>query len=383
MKIIGVVGAAFGDEGKGRMIHHFASQSKSPCIVVRYNGGAQAGHTVVTDDGRSHIFHHFGSGTLDGADTYLSEFFLVNPILWQAENEDLLTKVKQTPKVFVHPSAPLTTPYDMLINRELERRRKKKHGSCGYGIAETVQRMCASHCQLSVQDIRTRSFFDRVKELRKEWIPLRLSQLKIKDPSDNFVKACASDALLNDFMVNSVKFVQSTTPLLNIELTKWETILFEGAQGLCLDESSRFFPHVTRSRTGCDNIMEICGDIDCNDIEIVYVTRAYTTRHGEGPFPTEGNDLTYTDMSNVKNEWQGSMRFGCLDLDTIQEFVRKDKKSIDVKCKRSVAITCMDQVGPVVDIQYKKQRKKIRIENLPKVVANALGAKQVYLSWKM
>ena len=77
-----VIGAQFGDEGKGRLTAHHVVEVGDDAIVVRFNGGAQAGHTVVAPDGRRHVFSHVGSGALTGAATYLSRFFVANPILF-------------------------------------------------------------------------------------------------------------------------------------------------------------------------------------------------------------------------------------------------------------------------------------------------------------
>ena len=80
MEIKAVIGANWGDEGKGLMTHHFAMESANQnksTIVVCTNGGAQRGHTVVTPNGLRHVFHHFGSGTFDGADTYLPKDFYI------------------------------------------------------------------------------------------------------------------------------------------------------------------------------------------------------------------------------------------------------------------------------------------------------------------
>ena len=84
-----VIGANFGDEGKGLMTDYFAAQSVGSCLVVLHNGGAQRGHTVVTPEGFRHVFHHFGCGTFAGADTYCAEEFVVNPALFREEYEKL------------------------------------------------------------------------------------------------------------------------------------------------------------------------------------------------------------------------------------------------------------------------------------------------------
>ena len=84
-----VIGANWGDEGKGLMTDYFSQKPNT--IVVCSNGGAQRGHTVVTLDSIRHVFRHFGSGTFNGASTYLSEDFICNPIIFRQEYEELKT----------------------------------------------------------------------------------------------------------------------------------------------------------------------------------------------------------------------------------------------------------------------------------------------------
>ena len=89
MKDIKIVcGSNWGDEGKGLMTDYFSQKPNS--IVVCSNGGAQRGHTVTTPDGIRHVFHHFGSGTFNNASTYLSEDFIVNPIIFKQEYDELI-----------------------------------------------------------------------------------------------------------------------------------------------------------------------------------------------------------------------------------------------------------------------------------------------------
>jgi len=383
MRATAVIGSFMGDEGKGRMVHHFASSDQSSAVVVRHNGGAQAGHTVLRQ-GVGHIFHHFGAGTLDGAATYLSEFFIANPLIWAGENKDLCSKLGAAPVVYVHPDTPLTTPYDMLINREVERSRgNDRHGSCGYGVNETVERLCKTAHHLFVRDIESPDFPERVRAIRDRHVPQRLAALGIESPTDGFREACASDALFEGFLRDAREFRRSSTVMSDDGLQQWAHVIFEGSQGLCLDERHAFFPHVTRSRTGLSNIVTICQKAGIQDIEAVYVTRAYATRHGHGPLPTEVTGLKYDDPTNVPNEWQGEIRFGHLDVDLIRESVRNDlARSGSLQVKPSLAITCMDQVGDVVKVGYRGQLRDVQRDRLPKLVAGAIGAGRVYLSWR-
>src|SRR5687767_2778700 len=133
MRLSAVIGASYGDEGKGRTVDFLAD---ALTLVVRFNGGAQAGHTVVLPDGRRHVFHHFGSGTFKGAETFLSQHFIMNPIMYCRELKEL-----PAVRVTADPRCRITTPWDMMLNQAVEAKRgNDRHGSCGLGINETVTR---------------------------------------------------------------------------------------------------------------------------------------------------------------------------------------------------------------------------------------------------
>jgi adenylosuccinate synthase len=383
MKIIAVIGAAFGDEGKGRMTDYFVSANKAPSIVVRYNGGAQAGHTVCVGD-KTHTFHHFGSGVFGGAHTYLSRFFIANPMLYVNEYQDLALKGFK-PVTLCNMDMPISTPYDMMLNRELELHRgKNRHGSCGYGISETIHRLCTSKYKLFAKDAvcNPKQFRECVKEIRKKWIHKRLSEMKITKPSESFKEAVSSDKIFDNYMSDSSFMVNSLQFESIIRLAQYETIVFEGSQGLGLDERHRFFPHVSRSKTGIDNIQDICRELSIKEIDVCYVTRAYTTRHGNGPLPTEDLAMSFDDPTNIENLWQGKMRFGCLDLDLIAENIKLDRRRAKIKISPSIAVTCMDQIGGVVKIKFMNSVIPVEKQNLPEWITKATGISKIILSSK-
>jgi adenylosuccinate synthase len=140
-KIDVVIGAGYGDEGKGLMTDYLTGQQEKPSdtVVVRFNGGAQAGHTVQNDKCR-HVFKHYSSGTLHGATTCLSRFFVVNPLLWAEEYEALYRKSVwqrslKGQRLLIDARAHVSTPYDMLYNQIIELSRgAARHGSCGVGF---------------------------------------------------------------------------------------------------------------------------------------------------------------------------------------------------------------------------------------------------------
>ena len=155
-EIKAVIGANFGDEGKGLTANYFAEQFKNQnkkCVIVCSNGGAQRGHTVCLPSGFRHVFHHFGSGTFNLADTYFSKYFILNPIEFIREYQELKNIININ--VYAHPNCIVSTPYDMLFNQLLEKSRgNKRHGSTGFGIWETIKRSnLDSNLNLTFKDI--------------------------------------------------------------------------------------------------------------------------------------------------------------------------------------------------------------------------------------
>ena len=353
-----VIGANYGDEGKG-LITDFEVRRTGASVVTRFNGGAQAGHTVVDGDKR-HVFGHVGSGTFAGASTYLSSDFIVNPLALKKEVDDL-RKIGVVPDIVAaYEHARVSTIYDMLMNGILETSRgDKRHGSCGMGINETVTRHALGPT-LSIRDLTSRhfdlgAFF---KEVADVWVPFRLQQLglgaaHINDTCRQILRQDPRDhaEVLKGCIVN-IAPVFENYPVLN-----WQSVVFEGAQGLALDEELGVYPHVTRSRTGLVGAIKAAEEIQCQELNPVYVTRVYLTRHGAGELAHEGEkicDHDLVDRTNVVNQWQGNFRYAPLNLPQLKRFIDLDyaracMRKTNVRIgKPNLAVTCLDQVGEKV-----------------------------------
>jgi len=136
MKISIVLGAGFGDEGKGKVTNFLSKSNPAKSLVIRFNGGHQAGHTVV-HNGTRHVFSSFGSGTLNGTPTFWSKYCTIFPSALLKEFEDL--KVKgANPVLYVDPMVMITTPFDISHNRYEDG--INAHGSVGSGFGKTVER---------------------------------------------------------------------------------------------------------------------------------------------------------------------------------------------------------------------------------------------------
>lgn len=330
-----VIGANFGDEGKGLMTDYFCAEAinkKESCIVALCNGGAQRGHTVVTPNGIRHVFHHFGSGTLVGADTYLSEKYILNPMTFRKEYEEL-EAMGFSPKVYAHPMCMWSTPYDMIANQIIEDSRgDKRHGSCGMGIWETILRYNRVERKWSL-----REFNEATTAWKRLWLKsLRTGYVnnRLFDVPKEWADVLYSDYLIQNF-INDVEFMCNHITWTNAKiLQSYGTVVFENGQGLLLDQNQiKYGDNTTPSNTGIKNPHEIISKYLPNaNVEVCYVTRTYMTRHGAGNFESECNKAEINslmeDKTNVPNPYQGSIRYGLLDTSELTERIKADINSI-------------------------------------------------------
>lgn len=362
-----IIGANFGDEGKGLLTDFHAARLGPGTTVIRFNGGAQAGHTVTLADGRRHVFHHVGAGAFAGAATHLSRFFIANPLLLEQELA-ALSALGVTPHVTLDPAAPLTTPFDMMANQMAEEARgAARHGSTGLGINETVTRMATRFATRAGDLADPDALRRQIVAIRDEYLPARLAALGVT-LDEPWRRRIADPAVIEWFLEAGAATLR---PRLG-GLPASRAIVFEGAQGLLLDEHHEFFPHVTRSRTGLTNVLALAREAGIAGLEVTYATRAYLTRHGAGPFPTEEPGLAFPDATNRPNPWQGTLRFGWLDLDLLARTIRADlAQSGGIEILPTLAVTCLNQVGPRVP----HWRGGVRRESSPEaLVAAALDA---------
>ncbi len=364
-----VVGANYGDEGKGLLVDALChrewldtKEGASGALVVRYNGGAQAGHTVCHRNGTRHVFHHFGSGTLSGADTWFDKGFFCNPILFAQEHAELKALLPNFEvKVNAHKDCHVTTYVDMLINQHLER--MSHHGSVGVGINETFQRSLCPEFNMSIS---TGKYEFRSNMI--DWTTHRLEMLAKKlggQPTwaDHVMKMATSREQFEKFWAD-MDFMKVRTTRFNggsdddtfREISAGRVLVFEGAQGLGLDMVTGSFPHVTPSRTGSVWALETISRVfklesGLPPANVIYVSRSYNTRHGTGPFPEYDPAMFFGDDTNVSHEWQGSIRFGPLDPGDWMKRIRLDlldAQRTGVAFKPYYAFTHLDQTDGAV-----------------------------------
>ena len=327
-----VIGANYGDEGKGLVSANLAAkaqQNDKKCLTILYNGGSQRGHTVEFGNFR-HVYHHFAAGSEFGSDTYFHQDFLVNPMTYIQEYKGIICEV------YMDARCRVVTPFDMIANQFAEQGRDVRHGSCGMGIFETITRYndgggriltrkVGDLCNLindSLYDYITdvQRYYEHRKGIRFDSIPgLDIEGLK-RHWVDDF------NAMIDDV---SIVYDWSIKSLLNC----YDVIIFEGGQGLALDMDNIVdFPHLTPSNTGCKKMIPFILDTLGEDttVELYYVTRSYLTRHGNGPMPNGYLDhsMIEQDMTNHPNPWQGTLRLAGFTSKSIADMmgrIYKDK----------------------------------------------------------
>ncbi len=376
-----VIGANFGDEGKGLMTDYLCSQhpQDKKILNVRFNGGAQAAHTVVRPDGIRHVFSHFGAGSFNKNNiTYLSSYYILNPMVFKKEYEALVAK-GVTPKVYVHEDCIVTFPNDILINQFVEAHRgNSKHGSCGLGVYETVMRN-KNFERITVSDIKNNisGVPMKIKEALDMYTPGRLIELQVE--LEEKEKGLLMNHNIYQNYMNSLVFMLSKVRLTDDAIISlFDDIVFEGAQGLLLDCANKeYFPHLTPSSTGLENVISLLRNIRDAKVEICYVTRSYFTRHGVGLFKTECastdiRDGGLIDKTNQTNMYQGKFRYGYFDEKTICKAIKNDLKFLNRDATVKLAITHLDETG---DMLVLYNNKKIDTNILSAKIGINLGYK--------
>lgn len=317
-----VADLGYGDAGKGTVVDWLCA-SRPVHAVIRFNGGAQAAHTVVLRDGRRHTFAQFGSGTLrPGVRTHLSRFVVVDPLALAREADHLaaIGVPDALDRLTVDRGALLATPYHRAANRAREcARGAGRHGSCGMGIGETMAYHLAHPDDAPrVADCASPSTLRRKLAALRDWLAAEFERLDVPvvdTPAVNVlaldVPSVADCAAACGAFASRISIVDSSC---TAALLRAGDVVFEGAQGVLLDEWHGFHPYTTWSTTTFANADKLLAEAGmAGEAFRLGVLRVVTTRHGPGPLVTEDRALRLADPHNPANPWQGRFRFGHFD----------------------------------------------------------------------
>lgn len=380
-----VVGLGFGDEGKGLATDFLVRQAQYP-LVIRYNGGQQAGHTVSDGQGKRHVFSNFGAGAFQGTPTYWSRFCTFAPANLLKEFAALELLGVQ-PQLLVDALCPVTTHYDVLFNQLLEKGRgAQRHGSCGMGFGATMERNENSPVRLYAQDL----LFPEVCALKLPAMRQYYRQ-KLENRPDLEFDAFdhdAADARWLDLLSALLRLKDREIWQIAHEQTifsdksPWQHYIFEGAQGILLDMDFGFFPHVTRSNTTSKNAFDLLRrNHFFPETEVMYISRCYQTRHGAGPFAWETDQLQLQNNAletNVFNDYQGNFRYGHLSLDQLHYALQCDR-NFSGNTPKKLLLTCADQLPEGrVTCYLGQEAMTVRVGELPDLVGDFEGG---WVSW--
>ena len=272
-----VVGAQWGDEGKGKLVDVLAERAD---LVVRYQGGANAGHTVHIAAGEF-VLHQIPSGILQGAVCLIGNGVVLDPETLFTEMDALTSRgVKLEHKLFVSDRAHLTLPYHKLLDRARERR--EQIGTTGRGIGPTYEDKYGRR-GVRVGDLRSLA---RAQEHVAARVAAANEMLGLLGGSER-ADPDAHRALLEQLAPRLLPLAVDAGRVVHDTLQRGEAVLLEGAQGALLDVDHGTYPYVTSSNTTAGGAAVGAGIGPTAIDAVLGVVKAYTTRVGNGPLPTE------------------------------------------------------------------------------------------------
>jgi adenylosuccinate synthase len=354
-----VIGANYGNEGIGSVVSHLCKETNAT-TVVRFNGADQARNRPYTKGLYSKILAStYSSGTIQGAQTYISRYALFNPLSAREEKQFLASNYFEPQTLVVHPDSQIITPFDIVLNRFLERGRgDDAHGTTGKGVGEAMRRINSSNgpkitakqiqnpTELFKFTVEIRAWFkSRIKEEAKKGSFTYLNDLE-KESLFNLIEL-RSQLLSQLYLYSAAIQMFDVAPILHC-IGKTDTVIFEGAQGLLLDQDNKeHFPHVTYSKTGLDNVLLDCGENNLELTDVYFVTRPYLTRHGKGLILAgeECANRWGEDFTLKSNIAQGDSRYAEMYWPKLIQRIHEEAKKVSTPgTKFHIALTHLDQV---------------------------------------
>jgi len=348
-----IVGLQWGDEGKGKIVDCLA---KDCAVVARYQGGSNAGHTVIVGDTK-YVFHLIPSGILY-PDVYcvIGNGCVIDIIQCAKEIADLRSAGISCEKLRISATAHVVMPYHRALDEAREKRRENRIGTTKRGIgpcyADKASRVGIRIGDLYRQERFTHLLKHNLEEKNAILERLNAKPLKYAPIRDSYLEAAE---LLAPYVTDTGAFLQAAL------VDPPQKILFEGAQGIMLDVDHGTYPYVTSSNTGSSNAANGTGVPSSATGDVIGIVKAYTTRVGEGPFPTEIHDKYGEHLQSVGQEFGATTgrprRCGWLDLQQL---------SYAVKCTgaKEIALTKLDVLSGLskikVAVRYNNFDNKLR-----------------------
>jgi adenylosuccinate synthase len=375
MSNVVIVGAQWGDEGKGKVVDYLSEKAD---VIARYQGGNNAGHTVVVNN-EKFILHLIPSGILrKGKICIIGNGVVVDPASLIEEIKKLKKRgVKVDKNLLLSKNAHLIMPYHKAIDRESERCRGKKNiGTTGRGIGPAYADKMARR-GIKVTDLL---YPGTLKEKLSANLPdinflleklYKVSGFKLEDIYREYI----------GYARKLSAYIADTDIIVNNMISQNKKILFEGAQGTLLDVDHGTYPYVTSSNPIAGGVCTGIGVGPTKISKVLGVVKAYTTRVGSGPFPTEIKDALGEEIREKGGEYGATTgrprRCGWLDMVVLRHSAR-------VNGFTGIAITKLDVLDGLKTIKictsYKYKGKIYR--EFPKEIAIIEGCVPIYIEMK-
>ncbi len=332
MQTVAIIGAQWGDEGKGKITDMLAEKCD---YVVRYQGGHNAGHTIWVS-GKKTVLHVIPSGVLhDHCTSIIGHGVVVEPenFLKELKNVQSITTVDHK-RLKVSENATVITSYHRLLDAARESQGPEKIGTTGKGIGPAYEDKAARKA-VKIKDLLDKDIlykklsngFAEKKVLFKE-----LYKIEVPSLEEETERLYQLGQQFKDYICD-------TFSILDKAISQNKKVLYEGAQGVLLDVDYGTYPYVTSSSTSSAGILTGAGNVNGKVDEILGIVKAYTTRVGEGPFPTELFDEVGSYIQKTGNEVGATTgrtrRCGWLDFPLLR---------YAIKCSNltSIALTKLD-----------------------------------------
>ena len=355
-KSVVILGAQWGDEGKGKIVDLLTEQVST---VVRFQGGHNAGHTLVIG-GKKTVLHLIPSGILrEGVSCLIGNGVVLSPAALKKEIAELEAQgVEVRSRLKISPATPLIMPYHVAVDQARERASGAKAiGTTGRGIGPAYEDKVARR-SIRVADLMYPSGLPDKVRAAVDYHNFILTQWLKADGVD--YQQILDDALEDAEYLRPM--IDDVSTLLYDARQAGDNILFEGAQGALLDIDHGTYPYVTSSNTTVGGALAGTGVGACDIDYVLGICKAYATRVGSGPFPTELDDAMGEELRKRGNEFGASTgrprRCGWIDLVAL-------KRATQINAINGLAITKLDVLDGLPSIkvciayEYRGKRREL------------------------
>ena len=341
MQTMAIIGAQWGDEGKGKITDLLAEKSD---LVVRYQGGHNAGHTIWVN-GIKTVLHVIPSGVLHAHCTsVIGHGVVLEPENFLFELNRIKNVAQVTPEnLKVSETATVITHYHKILDAARESQGTEKIGTTGKGIGPSYEDKIARRA-VKVKDLLDKDILARrlgVGYSEKEMLFKNLYQINFPSIDEEVERLYQLGQQMKDYVCD-------TFSLIDQSLAKGKRVLYEGAQGILLDVDYGTYPYVTSSSTTASGIYTGAGIPNHKLDEVIGVAKAYTTRVGEGPFPTELFDEMGSTIQIKGNEVGATTgrkrRCGWLDVPLLRYAIKASQLT-------SIALTKLDILSNLPELK--------------------------------